>query len=154
MGVRSKIEATESNHYPCPPLATTDCGEAGRCDPVRSSVGPYAEYAVVDGGMAHLLLFSNTLPPAINSIEPNMVDISDPVVVNVELADFWGYFRRWGCNVVGRRSGVPDGFPRRARAKWSLLLEWSRRRHRVRIEGRSGGGSGGGGDVVRRFHDR
>lgn len=38
-----------------PPLATTYRGVTGSCDPIRSSVGPHAEHAIIDGGMVHFV---------------------------------------------------------------------------------------------------
>ena len=107
LGTRSVIKSTKSNCYPCLPLATAYCGEAGRRNPIWSSVDPHAEHAVVNGGMVYLLLFSDTLPVAINSIEPDVVYVGHPVMVNIELADFWGYFRRRRRDVMRRRRGIP-----------------------------------------------
>lgn len=50
--------------------------------------------------MVHLFYVSDTFPPVINPIKPDMVDVGHPVVVNVEFADLWYDFRWRGCDGV------------------------------------------------------
>src|ERR1700753_510288 len=107
------------------PLATADRGKARHCNPVWSAVGPHAKYTIVNSRVINLSLFCDTFPSVINPIEPNMVGISHSVVVDIEFADFWGYFRRWGHDLVHGRRSIPSGNSRRARAKWPLLFERS-----------------------------
>jgi hypothetical protein len=83
-------EMIKLHPYSRPPLAATYCSKACCCNPVGSSVGSHTEYTVLDCGVVHPLLFSDTCPFAINPEEPDVVDIGHPVIVNVKLADFWG----------------------------------------------------------------
>jgi len=81
------------SHLFSPPLATAYRGKACRRDPVGSTICPHAEDTVVNCWVVNFLLCSNTLPPTINPIEPDVVGIRNPVVVNIELADFCNQFR-------------------------------------------------------------
>ena len=117
------INTTKSHRCPSLPFATTDCSETCGSDPVWSSIDSHTKYAIIDSGMIHLFYVSDTFPPVINPIKPDMVDVGHPVVVNVEFADLWYDFRWRGCDGVRRGSSVPSCDPRRAGRKWSLLFE-------------------------------
>ena len=89
LGNKYTAEKIESLFCSCFPLATAYCSEACYRNPVWGSVGSHTQYTVINGRMIHPVLFSNTFPFAVNSIEPDVVDVGHPVMVNVEFADFW-----------------------------------------------------------------
>ena len=64
--------------------------------------------------MVYLFLLGDAFPLAINFVEPDVVDVGDTVVVNIELTHFRVQSRWWGPNVVHGRRGIPDRIPRRA----------------------------------------
>jgi hypothetical protein len=134
---RYTAETIES--HPCSrlPLTATDCSEACSCDPVGSPVGSYTEYTVLDSGVIYPVLLGDAFPFAVNSTEPDVVNLGYPVIMNVKLADFWGNSRRWGCDIDCGRSEVPGGNLRRAGAERPMLFEWGWCRRRI--------GSGAGG---------
>lgn len=140
LGTRYMTKIIESHEHSSLPLATTYRGEACCCNPVWSSVRSHTEHAVIDCRVIHFLLVGDGFPLAISAIKPDVVDVGHPVVVNVELANFWRYLRWWRHDIVCGGGSIPGSNSRRAGAKWSLLFERRWHRHGVSgVDGVSGG---------------